>query len=76
MILEVGRVCRMTRGRDAGSYCVVIDRIDRNKVTIDGRDVRRKNVSIRHLEPLPVVLKIKKGSRKDEVSKALEEEGI
>ncbi|MBU4266045.1 MAG: 50S ribosomal protein L14e [Candidatus Altiarchaeales archaeon] len=76
MILEVGRVCRKTRGRDAGSYCVVVDKADKNQVTIDGSNVRRKKTSIRHLEPLPVVLKIKKGAKKDEVAKALKKEGL
>lgn len=76
MILEVGRVCRKTRGRDAGSYCVVVDKAEKNQVTIDGSNVRRKKTSIRHLEPLPVVLKIKKGAKKDEVAKALKKEGL
>jgi len=76
MILTIGRVCRKTRGRDAGSYCVVVDKGDKNKVMIDGRNIRRKKVSIKHLEPLPLVLKIKKGAEKDEVTKALEKEGF
>ncbi len=76
MILEVGRVCRKTRGRDAGSYCVVVDKAEKNQVTVEGKDVRRKKTSIRHLEPIPVVLKIKKGATKATVAKALEKEGL
>jgi len=76
MILEVGRVCRKTRGREAGNYCVVVDKVNKNHVMIDGKDVRRKKVNILHLEPLPVVLKIGKGAKKEEVSMALEKEGF
>jgi len=76
MILEVGRVCRKTRGREAGNYCVVVDKVNKNHVMIDGKNVRRKRTNIMHLEPLSVVLKIGKGAKKEDVSKVLEKEGF
>ncbi len=76
MILEIGRVCRKTRGKEAGRYCVVVDRADKNHVVIDGKGVGRKRTNIMHLEPLPVVLKIGKGTKKEDVSKAFEKEGF
>ncbi|OYT53314.1 MAG: 50S ribosomal protein L14e [Candidatus Altiarchaeales archaeon ex4484_2] len=76
MILEKGRVCRKVRGRDAGDYCVVLKEPEGNKVMVDGKKVKRGEVSIRHLEPLPVVLKIRKGSKTETIVKALEKEGF
>ena len=62
MILSVGRVCKKVKGRDAGNYCVVIGKLDGNSVLVDGKDVARKKVSIKHLEPLPLNVKIKENS--------------
>ena len=76
MIMKIGRVCKKVRGREAGNYCVVVDKIDKNYVLIDGKGVRRKKTSIMHLEPLPTVLDIKKGAKTDAVLKALEKEGF
>ncbi len=76
MILEKGRVCRKVRGRDAGNYCIVLEEPEGNRVTVEGKGVKRGKVSIRHLEPLPVVLKIRKGSKTGTIIKALEKEGF
>lgn len=65
-MIDIGRVCIKVRGREAGRYCVVVDVIDDKFVIIDG-DVRRKRVNIRHLEPTPIVLDIKKGAGTEEV---------
>jgi large subunit ribosomal protein L14e len=53
--IKVGRVCIKTRGRDAGSKCVVTKVIDENFVEVksDGRKKERR-CSIRHLEPTEV----------------------
>ncbi len=61
-------------GRDAGSYCLVVDEQD-GRVLIDGQ-TRRRAVNQTHLEPLNKVAKIKKGASHEEVVKALEEFGI
>ena len=76
MIMKVGRLCKKVRGRDAGNYCVVVDRVDKTSVLVDGKDVRRKKTSIMHLEPMPPMLDIKKGAGTDVVLKALEKEGF
>lgn len=76
MILEVGRVCRKVKGREAGKYCVVVEKPEKGSVLVDGRDIRRKKTSTHQLEPLPVVLKIKKGTETKDVVKALEKEGL
>ncbi len=67
-MLEVGRLCYKTSGRDAGQRAVVVENIDAKFVLIDGQ-TRRRKCSVSHLEPTEVVLAIKKGaSHKDVVS--------
>lgn len=73
MITEVGRVCRKVKGKDAGKYCVVVER-DKNLVLIDGKEIKRKKVNVINLEPLPKVLKIKKGAVTKDVIKELKKE--
>jgi large subunit ribosomal protein L14e len=75
IMLEVGRICVKTAGREAGSKCVVVEVIDKNFVVIDG-NLRRKRCNITHLEPLTQIAEIKKGASHDEVAKALETLGM
>ncbi len=74
-MIEVGRLCLKTAGRDAGGKCVVVDILDGNFVLIDG-ETRRRKCNILHLEPLGEVLKIKKGASHEDVAEALKEKGI
>ena len=76
MIIEVGRVCRKTTGKDAGKYCVIVEKIDDNFVITEGVAQKKKKTNIKHLEPLPKVLDIKKGASLEEVKKKLEEEKL
>jgi len=66
-MIEIGRLCIKTAGRDAGQRCVVVDIIDDNYVLVDG-GVRRKKCSISHLEPLAEKIKLKKGASHAEVA--------
>jgi large subunit ribosomal protein L14e len=66
-MIEVGRLCVKTAGRDSRRKCVVVDIADNNFVLIDG-DVRRKKCNIKHLEPLDKVIKIRKGASHDVVA--------
>ena len=74
-MIEIGRLCLKTAGRDASKKCVVVDIIDNNFVLIDG-ETRRRKCNIKHLEPLAQVVKIKKNASHDEVAKVLKEIGI
>ena len=69
-MLNKGRVCIKTAGREAGSVCVVIGKVDDVHVLIDGM-VKRRNCNIRHLEPVPKTVKVSKSSSKKEVVDAL-----
>jgi len=74
-MMEIGRLCIKTAGRNAGKHCVIVDTLEGNFVMIDG-NVPRKRCNIRHLEPLPVVLKVKKGASTDSVHEAMKKENI
>jgi large subunit ribosomal protein L14e len=74
-MMEIGRLCVKIAGRDAGNHCVIVDVIDDNFVMIDG-NVPRKRCNVKHLEPLNIVLKIKKGASTDSVHEAMKSERI
>ena len=69
-MIEIGRVCIKLAGRDAGELAVIIDKIDKNFVKIDG-NVRRRKCNLTHLEPLDKVVKIKKDASTADVHKAM-----
>ncbi len=79
-MIEVGRVCVKTMGREAGKKCIVVDVIDENFVLITGpksiSGVKRRRVNIKHIEPTPYKLEIPRGATDDEVIKAIEKAGL
>jgi large subunit ribosomal protein L14e len=79
-LYETGRVCVKTVGREAGSYCVIIDKKDESYVVVTGpkylSGVRRRNCNTRHLEPLETVLSIAADADDKDVEKAIEEAGL
>jgi LSU ribosomal protein L14E len=66
-IIEVGRICVKTRGREAGKKCVIVDIIDENYVLVTGpkdvNGVKRRRVNILHIEPTDKKININKGSK-------------
>lgn len=74
-LFTVGRVCLKIAGRDAGKRCVIVEVQGDDRVLIDG-ETRRRACNLRHLEPLPDVVKLKAGAKHEEVVKAFTELGI
>lgn len=74
-MLEIGRVCIKTSGRDAMQYGVIVEKVDENFVVLDGQ-VRRRKVNIQHIEPLMKTVDIKAKADTKTVIKALEDVGI
>ena len=74
MIMEVGRVCRKLKGRDAGEYCVVVEKVDDAFVVVEGKGMKKTKTSVFQLEPLPSVITVKKGEKTEDIIKALEKE--
>jgi len=70
-MINIGRICVKTAGRDAGKKCVVVDVLDQNYVLIDG-ETRRRKCNVMHLEPLDKTVDIKKNASHADVAKAFE----
>lgn len=62
MLIEKGRVCLKTAGREAGKYCVVLEQPREGFVTIAGpkaiTGVKRRKCSIFHIEPTENMLDV------------------
>lgn len=72
-MLDIGRICVKNAGREAGRYCVIINKIDENFVMITGpkqlTKVKRRRCNIVHLEPLEEKIKIKPDAADAEILK-------
>ena len=79
-MLEPGRICVKTAGREAGKYCVIVKSMEENFVLVTGpknlTDVKRRRCNISHLEPTMDKVKIKSDASDSEVEKALKEIGF
>ncbi len=74
-MLDIGRLCVKTAGREAGQKCVIVEVIDDNFAIVDG-NLRRKRCNIAHLEPLKDAIEISKGASREEVKEAFKKAGI
>ena len=74
-MLQIGRVCVKTAGRDAGQMAVIVDVVDHKTILVDGQ-VRRRKCNIAHVEPTSKTVEIKKGASHQEVIAALKQHGI
>jgi large subunit ribosomal protein L14e len=70
-VYDIGRLCIKTMGREAGSYCVVVDIIDKNYILIDGLKIRRRRTNYKHIEPIAEMIEIKKGASHKDVEAAI-----
>ncbi|EWG07717.1 MAG: 50S ribosomal protein L14e [Candidatus Aramenus sulfurataquae] len=79
-VIETGRICVKTRGREAGKKCVIVDIVDNNFVLVTGpkklSGVKRRRINILHLEPTDKKVDIQKGASDEEVEKKLQEAGL
>jgi len=75
--IEVGRICVKIAGREAGRKCVIVDIIDKNFVLITGpkrvTGVKRRRVSMNHIEPTERRISIKRRYSDEEITEALDE---
>lgn len=75
-IFDVGRVCKKTRGIDAGKICVVTAKPEKGFTTVIGPNIPKTKVNIKHLEPTPKTVKIDKNTSQPEVTELLKKEGL
>ncbi|MBW2988964.1 50S ribosomal protein L14e [Candidatus Woesearchaeota archaeon] len=74
-MMETGRICIKTCGRDAGREAVILEILDNNHVLIDG-NVRRRKCNMLHLEPTSRKIDIKKGASHEDVKKEFDKLNI
>lgn len=74
-VIEVGRICVKTHGRETGKKCVVVERVDKNFVLITGpkeaTGVRRRQANVDHIKPTAKQINIKAGADDAAVAKAI-----
>lgn len=79
-MLDVGRMCVKTAGREAGKFCVIVAILDDGFAMVTGpkavTNVKRRKCNPDHLEPTPEVIKIKKNASDDDVMSAYKKQGI
>lgn len=79
-VIEIGRICVKTRGREAGRKCVIVDIIDPNFVLITGpkniSGVKRRRVNIDHIEVTDKKINISRGASDEEVEAAIKTAGL
>ncbi len=78
--LDVGRICMKVAGREAGRYCVVLKKLDKQFVLVTGpkdlTGVKRRRCNIDHLEATGDSLSVKEEASETEVIKAYEKIGF
>ncbi len=74
-LVEVGRICVKTHGREAGKKCVVVERVDKNFVLVTGPQeisgVRRRRSNVDHLNPTKKKVDFKAGADDPTIVKAI-----
>jgi ribosomal protein L14E/L6E/L27E len=75
-LIDVGRVCRITRGRNAFDYCIVMETGEGNNVVVEGLESKRRKINLSHIEPTPTVIQIKKSATREEILKKLKDAGF
>jgi large subunit ribosomal protein L14e len=79
-MIDVGRICMKTAGRESGKFCVVLDVLEDGFVLVTGpkaaTTVKRRKCSIKHVEPTPETVKIKKNASDDDVLAEYKKAGL
>eukprot|EP00462_Mataza_sp_D1_P001376 CAMPEP_0175093454 /NCGR_PEP_ID=MMETSP0086_2-20121207/3026_1 /TAXON_ID=136419 /ORGANISM="Unknown Unknown, Strain D1" /LENGTH=135 /DNA_ID=CAMNT_0016366427 /DNA_START=27 /DNA_END=434 /DNA_ORIENTATION=- len=76
--IEIGTVCCINYGPNAGKICVVLDVMDSNKVLADGptSGVERGLVSLRHLSITPIKVQVPRGAKTATLDKLMKKQEI
>ena len=82
-MIEIGRVCLVTKGKYANKVVVILDVVDQNRILVDSPvhadsgiwfGVPRHVMTLKDIEPTPVLAKVPRGARLSTLKKALEEQ--
>lgn len=69
--MQLGEVCIKTKGKDAGKKVVVLSGLNKGRVLIDGKNVKRKECNVLHLFPTGEKIKVTKEIKHEELLKLL-----
>lgn len=69
-VIETGRVCVKTRGRNTGKKVVVMD-VEKGFAVIDGIGFKKKKCNVLHLFPTTQKIHVTKNSTHEHVEKLL-----
>lgn len=73
-MMDIGRICVKTAGREAGNICCIVKKVDASFVLVTGpreiTKVKRRKCNIVHLEPLEHQIKIAEDADDQAVIKA------
>ena len=72
-MLDIGRVCIKTAGRETGKIAIVVKKEEDGFVLVDG-NVKRRKCNVGHLQPTDKIIKIKENDSTGNVHKAMEAE--
>jgi len=78
--VQIGRVCLINRGEDAGKICTIVDVVDQNRALIDGptdsTGVHRQTMTFKNLALTPIVVEIARAPRPSTLAKALKDQKV
>lgn len=78
LLVQVGRVCLINYGEDAGKLCTVLDIVDQNRALVDGPSeltgVHRQTINFRRLALTPLALTIPRSARPSTLARVMKED--
>jgi large subunit ribosomal protein L14e len=78
--VEIGRVCVVNYGPDAGKLCTVLDVVDQSRALVDGPSsmtgVARQTIPLTRLSLTPLVAKISRNARLSTLVKVWKKDGM
>lgn len=79
-MIEIGRVCVVNFGDNAGKICVVVDVIDANRALVDGpasqTGVTRQSIPMRQLSLTNIKIAIRRGAKSASIEKVFKEADV
>ena len=74
--IEIGRVCQVARGKLENKLVVVLDIVNLNRVLVEGEEVARCVIPVRHLVLTDQKVKILRGVKTGILKKAIQKENV
>ena len=69
VFVQIGRVCVVNYGKQAGQLVTIVDIVDGSRALVDGPDTTRQTIPLRHLSLSTLLMKLGRGARTGTVAK-------